>query len=496
MKNTVQFNNDLINMNKESFKENKKGTIAYSKLLEGIISGIPDVIKVCNIDYTIEFYNEVGYSFYNKTPEEIDGKKCYEVLERKEKCDDCPFEKAMETKQMVVIEKYIPERNKYMDVCCNPVLNEFGEVVFIVERLRDITEKKILDNILKESKERYRQIINACPEAMIIIEDSKIVLANNEATSLIGIDYDELKGKSIFKYIPTNLIKTIGKILRNICTYKKVKVNYELSFNCTSQRSMDLEISSSYIDYEGKQAVLSIIRDITDTKKGLNKAAEFQKKTLQKYFSIPEKVHLEISYVPSRTISGDFFRFYKVNDDLAIGILLDVSGKGFTAALSISAIDVLFNQEVLISHKPIDIVNNLNKKIVNYLGENYIAVCCFSMDFKENKVDIVGAGINQFIFKKSNSNVVEKRVIEGAFLGMFEDSLFDQQIIYFEKGDRFYFFTDGLDFILDDDKVVQKYMGKVSIDKFKDYIDEFLNDTVIETGNLKDDCTLLALEIM
>jgi PAS domain S-box len=483
-------------MNRGLFKKDKKNIIAYSKLLEGIISGIPDIIKVYNTDQTIEFYNDVGYSFYNKIPEEVKGKKCYEVLGGKERCDDCPFEKAMETKKMVITEKYIPELNRYMDICCNPVLNESGEVVLIVERLRDITEKKILDNMLKENEERYRQIINASPDAMIITEDSKIALVNNEAINLIGIDYDELKGKSIFNYIPKKFIKPIRKRLRYICAHKKIKDTYELSINCTSQRSMDLQISSSYIDYKGRPAVLSAIRDITDTKKGLNEAAELQKKTLQKCFPVPEKVRLEISYVPCKTVSGDFFRFYKVNDDLVIGILIDVSGKGIAASLSISAFDVLFNQEVLINHKPIDIVNNLNKKIGNYLGENYVAVCCFSMDFKENKATIVGAGINEFILKKGSSNIVEKRVIEGTFLGMFEDSIFDERVIYFEKNDRFYFFTDGLDFILDDDKIVQNYMGKVGIDKFKSYIDEFLNDTVIETGTLKDDCTLLALEIM
>lgn len=486
-----------FSMNNEAFNEKKKSdTVAYSRLLEGIISGIPDIIKVYNIDQTVEFYNEVGYSFYSKVPEEVKGKKCYEVLGGSKKCDDCPFEKAIETKKMVITEKYIPELNKYMDICCNPVLNEFGEVVFIVERLRDITEKKMLDNIIKESEERYRQIINASPDAMIITEDSKIALANSEAINLIGIDYGELKGKSIFKYIPKKFMKTIRKKLKYICAYKKMKDTYEVSISCTSKRSMDLQISSSYIDYKGKQAVLSVIRDITDTKKGLNEAAEIQKKTLQKSFPVPEKVNLEISYVPCRTVSGDFFRFYKVNDDLVIGILIDVSGNGIAASLSISAVDVLFNQEVLISHKPIDVVNNLNKKIGNYLGENYVAVCCFSMNFKENKAAIVGAGINEFLFKKSNSSVVKKVAIEGAFLGMFEDSIFDEYTVYFEKGDRFYFFTDGLDFILDDDKIVQNYMGKVSISKFKNYIDEFLNDTVIETGTLKDDCTLLAFEIM
>ena len=111
--------------------KNKK----IEKKIAGILKGIPDVIKVYNPDYTIAFFNEAGYNFYNKTPQEIKGKICYEILDRKEKCIDCSFEEVMETKQMITIEKYIPELNKFMDVCYNPVLDEDGEILYIVERL-------------------------------------------------------------------------------------------------------------------------------------------------------------------------------------------------------------------------------------------------------------------------------------------------------------------------------------------------------------------------
>ena len=155
---------------------------------------------------------------------------------------------------------------------------------------------------------------------------------------------------------------------------------------------------------------------------------------------------------------------------------------------------VLFLQEVAITHEPIDIVNNLNKKMINYYEENYIAVCCFSMDFNKKELKVVGAGINTFILQKKNYEVEEK-IAEGIFLGMFENSEFCEQIISFESGDKIIFFTDGLDFILDDDKIIQKYMEEVSVYEFKKYIDEFLNDTILESGTLKDDCTMLAMEI-
>ena len=256
---------------------------------------------------------------------------------------------------------------------------------------------------------------------------------------------------------------------------------------------IEVEISSSYLTYKGKPAIQSVIRNITEMKKGLNQAAKFQRKYLETTCPFPDKIKMENVYMPAKTVSGDFFRIYKVSEDLVVGILWDVSGKGITAALSVSAFLVLFREAVLLSHDPLEIVNNLNKKIINYLEERYIAACCFSLDFKKNEAKVVGAGINQYMFQKSKCKPKEM-IIKGPFLGMFEDSIFDEQIISFETGDRFYFFTDGLEFILNDE-IKEDYLESHTITEFKDYLNNLLNDMLTDVDGIKDDSTLIALEI-
>lgn len=57
-------------------------------------------------------------------------------------------------------------------------------------------------------------------------------------------------------------------------------------------------------------------------------------------------------------------------------------------------------EETFTEYEPINIVKNLNRKIAKYYEENYIAVCCFSINFSKKEFKIVGAGINQFMFQK------------------------------------------------------------------------------------------------
>lgn len=472
----------------------EQDAVILEKELNGILNGIPDIIKVYNPDYTIAFFNEAGYNFYNRSLSEIKGKMCYEVLNRKDKCLDCSFDEVVEKKQMISRERYIPELNTFMDVCYNPVLDDDGNILFIVERLRDITEKKFLDKILKDSKEKYKQILNNSPDAILIIVYNKIVLANYEACKLLGLEYSEIIDSNVYKHFPDKYKKALHKRFRNVMFQKRVRDIYDYEFELGNNKKANLEVSFTYITYDGSPAILTIIRDVTEMKKELNRAANLQKKALQNSFPCEGYVNIVSVYTPANIISGDFYRIQKIGEDSILGIVIDVRGKGISAALSISALEILFIQEISDCHEPIDIVNNLNKKLVSYYEENYIAVCCFSMDFKKKELKVVGAGINRFVFQKKGESVEEK-IVKGPFLGMFENSDFSEEIVSFDSGDKVFFLSDGLDFIFDRDKVIQRYMGKVSIAEFKDYMDQFLEDTRLDVGRLEDDCTMIAMEI-
>ncbi|AZV55353.1 PAS domain S-box protein [Clostridium sp. AWRP] len=464
-------------------------------ILEGVLKGITDIIKVFDSNGRILFFNEAGCKFYKKTKDEVKGKKCFEILNMKENCKDCGVEEALRTKKLIRIEKYFPEYNKFMDCTYNPVMNNFGEVVFIVEQQKDITKKKILANTIRESEERYRKVINLSPEAIIITVDSKIVLANHKACNLVGTDYDKIIGENIYKYVSKEFIKTAHRRMKQILEGKKSKSISDYKIVRYGNTLIDVEISASYLMYKGSPAIQAIIRNISDMKRRLNEASKLQRKYIEDTSPIPEKLQLESLYMPAKTVSGDFFRLYKVNEDLVLGIIGDVSGKGITAALNVLAFFVLFREAILISCNPLEIVKILNKKIADYLSDNHcIAACCFSLDFSKNEARVAGAGISQFMFQKSNCNPQEL-IVKGPFLGMFQDAVFDENVISFKEGDRFYFPTDGLDFIFNDNEIRKSYLKSHTLTEFINYLKAKLNDIINETGALKDDSTIIALEI-
>ena len=112
------------------------------EILEGVLNAISDVINIQHTDHTIERYNQAGYEMLKQSPESVQGKKCFELLGNKGPCGGCPTLEAIRSKRPATIEKYIPELGVWLDCRSNPVIDENGKVVRIIQQLRDITGNK------------------------------------------------------------------------------------------------------------------------------------------------------------------------------------------------------------------------------------------------------------------------------------------------------------------------------------------------------------------
>jgi diguanylate cyclase (GGDEF)-like protein/PAS domain S-box-containing protein len=123
-------------------KEVEKNLLNQNILLEGVINAIPDVLAIQYPDHRIERYNKSGYDMLNMTQDQIGSKKCYELIGRSEECAGCATRLALKTKKLESVERYVPELDIYLDCHSNPILDEKGNILYVVEQLRDITDKK------------------------------------------------------------------------------------------------------------------------------------------------------------------------------------------------------------------------------------------------------------------------------------------------------------------------------------------------------------------
>ena len=137
-------------------KKAEKDLRRTKRILEGMLDGIPDIVGLQLPDHTIIRYNKAGYEALGMTPDEVRGKKCYELIGRTMPCSVCATKQAVETKKVVSLEKFVPEMQKYLSCTSNPILNDDGEVALVVEMLHDATERTMKRQALVESNKKLK----------------------------------------------------------------------------------------------------------------------------------------------------------------------------------------------------------------------------------------------------------------------------------------------------------------------------------------------------
>jgi len=113
-----------------------------SALIKGILDAIPDVIGVQDAHSNILAYNKAGLAMFGEDQSTVVKRRCYELIGRTAPCDDCQTAKCKISKKPEKLERYIERLEGWYDCRSYPILNEEGQVVKVIEHLRDITDLK------------------------------------------------------------------------------------------------------------------------------------------------------------------------------------------------------------------------------------------------------------------------------------------------------------------------------------------------------------------
>jgi len=115
--------------------------------------------------------------------------------------------------ELLIAERYIPHLKAFLWGKASPLYDRNNKIVGAIQSLRDITDRKRAEDILRASENRYRTIFENTGSAMLIVEeDSTITLANTEFGNIYGFSKEEIENKvSWTKFIVKEDLKKLGK---------------------------------------------------------------------------------------------------------------------------------------------------------------------------------------------------------------------------------------------------------------------------------------------
>ncbi len=160
---------------------------------------IPDLVAMVDKDFKLVRVNKAFADAVKMKPQELVGRTCYQVLHGKdEPIPECPHKKVLETKKPATVELYEPHLGAYLEVSVSPIFNDRGEVVSSVHIVKNITERKQIEEALQASEEFSSILLSNAPYPLFVINaDTSIKYVNPALEKLSGFSLAEVIGKKV-----------------------------------------------------------------------------------------------------------------------------------------------------------------------------------------------------------------------------------------------------------------------------------------------------------
>ncbi len=153
--------------------------------------------------------------------------------------------------------------------------------------------------------------------------------------------------------------------------------------------------------------------------------------------------------IPATEIGGDYFDFFPL-DSSHLGIAIaDVTGKGTSAAFYMAVVKGIMLSLTPIFFSPKKLLCELNRRLFGTMDRKVFVTMIYGVfNMEEKRLLFARAGHNTLIFNKRDVANTFSYSPAGLGLGLEEGKLFARQIseqeIFYEVGDSFLFYTDGI----------------------------------------------------
>ena len=189
---------------------------------------------------------------------------------------------------------------KNRDKTKNQLIHEVAELNQRIAELEKLeTKHNQAEEALRESEEKYRELINGMIDTAWVIDfNGNFVDVNDAAVKIFGYSREEFLSmgpRDIDSSLP---IEEISSLIKGMAA-DKLQV-FETTHTTKDGKTIPVEIKSSLMTYQGKRAILSIARDITKRKKveeTLRRSEETAKRLAQE-----NSIMAEIGRIVSSTL--------------------------------------------------------------------------------------------------------------------------------------------------------------------------------------------------
>jgi PAS domain S-box-containing protein len=156
----------------------------------------------------------------------------------------------------------------------------------------DISERKEIENALRESESKYKTLVENSKDGILIIRDNKVLFANNTISKLLGYPLDEF-----YQMSSVNLLHPDDRYKAALIAQKRKSqdfstINEEFRMVTRNGEVKECETSSTLIEFDGQWASFFTIQDITESRRMQTELKENEEKYRQLFVAESDAIFM------------------------------------------------------------------------------------------------------------------------------------------------------------------------------------------------------------
>ncbi len=251
------------------------------KILANIVESSNDAIGTISLDGNITGWNQEAENVYGYSVGEVLGKPVSIVTPpHLDKETIKLIEEIMHGKKVQHYETLRLRKDGttiYVSITLSPVFDSYGKLIAISFISRDITERKKIEEKLRESEEKYRNIVETANEGISIVDaEERITFVNKKIEDMFGYSSEELIGGSMWDLLSDESKTIIKQMLEK--GWKNVNESFEIKFiHKDGYPVWTYTNSKSLFDKDGKFfGTMNLHTDITKRKEAEEALRNFE----------------------------------------------------------------------------------------------------------------------------------------------------------------------------------------------------------------------------
>lgn len=158
---------------------------------------------------------------------------------------------------------YVDSKGNVTPIEINATSIEIEGRIQTITICRDITERKRIENALRDSRQRYKSLIESANEGIFVAQDNMLRFVNPAFVKIIGYSELELTTKPFINFTHPEDRGMVSERHRRRMRGEKFPSRYEFRMVNREGTTKHVELDSVMIQWDGKPAVLGFISDIT-----------------------------------------------------------------------------------------------------------------------------------------------------------------------------------------------------------------------------------------